>query len=60
MNMIVHHIFGHFDRFPETSVIYVRHKVNGSVRILKTMERYQGRWSCHMISDYYWTLVGQT
>lgn len=57
MSIKLHYLYNHLDKFPDNLGDYSEEQGERFHQDLKVMEeRYQGRWDCHMMADYCWTL----
>jgi hypothetical protein len=58
MNVKVHYLHSHLDRFPENLGKLTKEQGERFYEDIKTMKaRYQGRWDAHMMADYCWNLM---
>lgn len=57
MSIKLHYLRNHLDKFPDNLGNYSEEQGERFHQDLKVMEeRYQGRWDCHMMADYCWSL----
>ncbi|GBP33781.1 hypothetical protein EVAR_25382_1 [Eumeta japonica] len=57
MSIKLHYLRNHLDKFPDNLGNYSEEQGERFQQDLKVMEeRYQGRWDCHMMADYCWSL----
>ncbi|GBP23798.1 hypothetical protein EVAR_13756_1 [Eumeta japonica] len=57
MSIKLHYLRNHLDKFPDNLGNYSEEQGERFHQDLKMMEeRYQGRWDCHMMADYCWSL----
>ena len=57
MNMKIHFLFSHLDKFPENLGDVGDEQREHFYQDIQVMEkRYQGLWDIHMMTDYYWSL----
>jgi len=57
MNMKIHFLDSHLDKFPENLGDFSEEQGERFHQDLKVMEtRYQGRWDINMMADFCWTL----
>lgn len=57
MSIKLHYLKSHADKFPENLGSVSEEQGERFHQDIKTMEeRYQGRWDCHMMADYCWSL----
>lgn len=58
MSIKLHFLHSHLDKFPKNLGDYSEEQGERFHQDIKIMEeRYQGRWDCHMMADYCWTLL---
>ncbi|GBP60738.1 hypothetical protein EVAR_47476_1 [Eumeta japonica] len=57
MSIKLHYLRNHLDKFPDNLGNYSEEQGERFQQDLKVMEeRYQGRWDCHVMADYCWSL----
>jgi len=58
MSEKIHFLHSHLDFFPEKCVVVSdEHGERFNQHISSMEKRYQGKWNCAMLTDYWWTLA---